>query len=288
MTFISAVRASIAKHSRPYYNSWEYFPHFCRGGTWHRRMSRFSWGLSNYKEVRTMRHSSKSQSAILGSLITVFIVTLTACGGGGTSSGAGAGASGVASVSGTVNGGSATALNMNPGVGPAFLMAALGDMVISAAHAAGIAGVNVEVNCGPGAMYNGTTDINGKFKIMVPNVGTGNCTTTFNGFSGPPITLTLGMETEIEVTLAASSVNLVGIQQHASSQTELEIEVDDGADNVASRSDDAMSSDDDSMSHSPSNETVSHDSDSDDDDSQSIDHANNSGDDPSSGGTGRS
>ncbi len=189
-----------------------------------------------------MRHITKTQFTILGSAFAALTLILAACGGGGTSSGAGAGGSSVASVSGTVNGGSGTALKVYPGLGPAYLLTALGDIVIPAAYAVGIPNINVEVNCGPDAMYGGTTDMNGKFKILVPNVGSGNCTTSFNGALGPAVSLSPGMETEIEVTLAGTTVNLVGMEQRAN--TELEIEVDDGTSDVASASDDAVSDDD--------------------------------------------
>lgn len=223
-----------------------------------------------------MRTSVKAPVAILGSAITALSLILAACGGG-TSSGAGAGGSAVASVSGTVSGGSASALEIHHGVGPAYLIAAFGDIVIPAAHAAGLAGVLVGVDCGNGAAYSGTTDINGKFKILVPNVGSGNCATTFDGTPGPFLNLSLGTQTEIEVTFAAGAVNLVGIEQRTNNQTELEVEVDDHTSDVARTSDDASSD-------SPSDDAVSHE---DDDDSRSIDQATHA-DDQTGAGTGTS
>ncbi len=161
-----------------------------------------------------MRQLAKAQFSILGTAITALTLTVAACGGGGTSSGgAGAGGSAVASVSGTVNGGSASALKMYPGVGPAYLLAAFGELVIPVAYAAGRPGVLVAVNCGPDAMFSGTTDIDGKFKVLVPNVGSGNCITTFDGARGPDVSLSPGMETAIEVILASNNtVQTVGIE----------------------------------------------------------------------------
>jgi len=222
-----------------------------------------------------MKHSAKAQFAILGSAIIASILTLAACGGGGTSSGAGAGGSAVASVSGTVNGGSATAFEMHPGVGPAQLFTALGDMVIPAAYAAGVPDVLVVVDCtgGGGDIYDGVTDLAGKFTILAPNIGNGSCTTAFNNIPGPNLTLTPGMETEIGVTLnETDGAVIVDFEQQVDNTPRLEIEVDDGVSNVASRSDDADSDDaisDDAISDGPSNDTVSNE----DDDSQSIDQA---------------
>lgn len=224
-----------------------------------------------------MNNSAKAKLAILGSSITALI--LVACGGGGTSSGAGAGGSAVASVSGTVNGGSAKAIEMRPGVGPAQLIAAIGDLVISVAHAAGLPNVEVVVTCPELSPYQGFTDARGKFKILTPEVSANTvCTTTFDGAAGPTIPLSPDMETEIEVTLAGNTVNLVGVEQRVNDQPELEIEVDDGNDDANSDgiSSDGVASNDDDDSQSI------------DDDSQSIDQADNDdqSSDDTSGGSG--
>lgn len=231
-----------------------------------------------------MNNSAKAKLAILGSSITALI--LVACGGGGTSSGAGAGGSAVASVSGTVNGGSASAIEMRPGVGPAQLIAAIGDLVISVAHAAGLPGINVVVACPGVAPYAGLTDAQGKFKILTPEVSASTvCTTTFDGATGPAVTVSPGMETEIEVTLAGNTVNLVGVEQRVNDQAELEIEVEDGTSDVAGGSDDAnsdgISSDDVASNDDDDSQSI-------DDDSQSIDQADNDdqSSDDTSGGSG--
>ncbi len=227
-----------------------------------------------------MSNSATAQFAILGSAITALTLTLAACGGGGTSSGAGAGGSAVASVSGTVNGGSASVLEMHPGVGPAHLISALGELVIPAAYAAGVPGVNVVVNCPGAPPYAGVTDGQGKFRILTPEVSVStSCSTAFDGAAGPAVTVAPGMETEIEVTLAGNTVNLVGVEQRANDSPQLEIEVDDGAGSV-------VSSNDDAISDGPSDDAVSNDAVSDADDSRSVDQVSN--DDQSSGGTGTS
>lgn len=223
-----------------------------------------------------MRHSAKAQFAVLGSALTTLTLILAACGGGGTSSGAGAGGSAVASVSGTVNDGSPSALKLHPGVGPAYLIAAFGDMVIRVAYAGGVPGVNVVVNCPGAPPHVGVTDALGKFRVLAREITTStHCGTTFDDVVGPDVIMAPGMETEIEVTLAGNVVHLVGVEQRANNQAELEIEVDDDASNVASHSDDDSSDGLSDDAASVSNE---------DDDSQSIDHASN--DDHSSGGTG--
>ncbi len=215
-----------------------------------------------------MKHFIKARVAIIGSLIVAVFAALAACGGGGTSSGGGG--SSVTSVSGTVNASASAALQNEQLTGPAHMLAAFGELVIPTAYAAGVAGVVVVVDCGSDALQSGTTDSEGKFRILLPTIGTGTCMTTFNGLSGPTIDVVPGSETEVDVTFDGSSVTLLSMDQKFDNTPQLEISVDDGMSDddssggIASNDDD--SSDDDSSD------------DSSDDDSSSGAHAENNAD----------
>ena len=174
-----------------------------------------------------MKNVIKGQAAILVALLTAFAVTLTACGGGSSSAGGG-GAIKSASVSGTVTGNGLASLEIRS---TNSLIAAVSDVFIPVAHAAGIPGVVVSVICaGSSAAFQDMTDAEGKFKVNVNDIGSGICSTTFDGAPGPDVNIALGMETEVTVILnsASGAVNLVSMSQKDDDSTEIEIKVDDG------------------------------------------------------------
>ncbi len=216
-----------------------------------------------------MKFASTTKIFVFGSLTTALLATLAACGGGGTSSGSGG--SSMASVFGTVNGNATAALDRQRLSAPAHMIASLGELVVSAAHAAGVAGVAVTVDCGGGAAFSDTTNGEGRYRVSLSNVGSGTCATTFNGLPGPTIDVTPGSETEVDVTFDGSSINVVSIEQKFDNTPQLDISVDNGDDD--SSGDGASAEDDDSISTA---ETSS------DDDDDSISSAEASSDDDSS------
>lgn len=191
---------------------------------------------------------------MLLAMAAAFAVTLSACGGGSSSTGGGGVSKATASVSGVVTNDGIAGLEIQGSPG---LLTAVSDLFISVARASGIPNVPVSVACVGGDTNAGVTNVEGKFKIDLVNIGSGVCTTLFNdSVAGPEINVAPGMETELRVTLIGDSVSVDRLelrQDDDDSSTELEIRVDDGqsSDDDSLSSDDAsseLSSDDDSSS----------------------------------------
>ena len=191
-----------------------------------------------------MNNVIKGQLAILVAMLTSLIVTLTACGGGGSSSAGGGGASRSASVSGIVTNNGIANLEIQS---TNSLFVAVSDIFITVAHASGIPNISVVVVCAGGDTNQGVTNAEGKFKIDLFNIGSGVCSTSFDGTPGPDVNVARGMETELTVTLSGGSIDLVSTRQTDDDSTELEIKVTDGQ---SSDDDSSGNSDDDSSGNS--------------------------------------
>jgi hypothetical protein len=220
-----------------------------------------------------MKNVIKGQVAMLVALLTAFAVTLSACGGGSSSAGGGS-AVRTASVSGTVTNNGVAGLEIRSSSG---LIATLSDIFIPVAHAGGVSNVSVVVICPDpgGGTYSDSTDVNGRFKVDVDNIGTGVCTTSFNGAPGPNVNVDAGMETEVTVALEGGSVKLVSMNQSDDDSTEVEIQVTDGQGSAD------IASSDDGVSDSASEDGVSEDNDSVSEDDGSDNDDKDSGDDVS-------
>lgn len=201
-----------------------------------------------------MKNVIRGQVAILLAILTAFAVTLSACGGGSNSTSGGGAIRATASVSGIVTDNGIAGLVIQ---GPYGLVATVSDLFIPVARASGIPNLPVTVACEGGDTNHGVTNVEGRFKIDLVNIGSGVCTILFdNTVVGPEINLTLGMEAELRVTLVGGTINVDRLnirQDDDDSSTELEIRVDDGqsSDDDSSSSDDnssGTSSDDDSSS----------------------------------------
>lgn len=190
----------------------------------------------------------RTQLAMVCSLLTAFVITLTGCGGGSSSSAGGGGGASTATVSGRVTNNGFASLEEGNSHG---LLATVIGPLISSAHAAAVAGVPVNISCIGAAPVGGITGPDGKFKISGIDIGdSGACAVTVGADPTQiPVQLAAGQETELEVIYSAGVVNQVSTSQSADDSTEFEIEVDDGQngeDDSSSGDDDSSSGDDDS------------------------------------------
>lgn len=198
----------------------------------------------------------KGQVITLFALLTAMVVTLAACGGGSSSSG-GSSATG-ATVAGTVDNGVATLYR--PGDQHPIL-AALTDMLIEPSHAAGVAGVTVElVNSSGAVVGTQTTDASGRFMFtgLVPDNYSIRLSQDGAPLGETPV-IQVDPDTRTEIRLALSgavtSVNVQAQNDQISGQVRGD---DDSSDDFSSDDD---SSDDDSLDDDSSDDISDGDSD---------------------------
>ena len=193
--------------------------------------------------------------------IVAIVLTLAGCGGGSdSSSGGGSGtAAGLASVSGNVSSGIASASQDDAGV----LMARIFKSLISEAHAAGVQDVTVELLLGGAVVGTQMTDSNGNFRFndLVP----GNYSLRLSRNStviGEEAAITLAADTSTRIELNVSG-DVMNLEVNANNgQISGEVEDDNSSDDIS----DDDSSDDESLDDDSSDD-ISDDDSSDDDSS---------------------
>lgn len=178
----------------------------------------------------------KGQVAMLFALLTALVLTLAACGGGSSSSSGGGAAGGGSTVAGTVDNGVAA---VYPPGSEQPLLAALGDMLIKPAQAAGVPNVTVQLLNSDGEVVDSqVTGDDGSF--MFTGLDPDNYTISLQSADGvflgqAPVQVDPNTRTEVEMDLNGEI-------------TAMEVEIEAEGDTISGTVEDDASSDDDDSS----------------------------------------
>lgn len=208
----------------------------------------------------------KGQVVMLFALLTALVLTLAACGGGSSSSSGGGAAGGGSTVAGTVDNGVAA---VYPPGSEQPILAALGDMLLEPAHAAGVPNVTVQLLNSDGEVVDSqVTGDDGSF--IFTGLDPDNYTISLQSADGvflgqAPVQVDPNTRTEIEMDLNGEI-------------TAMEVEIEAEGDAISGTvEDDASSDDDDSSGDGASEDDDSVDGDSADDNSEDDDSEETTG-----------
>ncbi len=197
---------------------------------------------------------SKHRKSFLMAIVSIFTVTLlSACGGSGDSSdGVGSYSAGSSTITGNVSNGVAYQRSIQSEIN---LMAAVYDVIIPQAHAAGVAGVTVELYLDGVKMTEQATDANGNFVFDNLSPGNYNIQVVQGGVAmgkSPVIQLDANTNTKVGMNVNGG---LMGVEVEARNTTISGEVEDDQNSNDDDRNDDNDSNDNDSNDRNDDNDS---------------------------------